>query len=200
MHCCRVTLGYNGDVANLLPTSERAHVHAEQYKRLGVFIVLGLLVTGVLGVLLTLPPLFVIQGRKRALEGQLDAVTKLIELKEGSAAGIALSDTKARLEFLNAALTVPSAHSLLYTITNSAPQGVALTHYTFMRGEEAVSATLTGQASSREALLAFGDALRQTGLFMSVDIPVGSLARSTNVPFNLTLTLQHTAQSAGAQQ
>lgn len=177
-------------VANLLPGTERAHVRGERYMRLGVYALLGVLVSILMGGILSLPSFFVAKSRERTLTAQRDALVQLIELKQSSTTGVAINEIKARLALLESARTADSPHNLFVDIITRAPAGVVIWNYTFMReSEDVVVATLSGRADSREALLSFGDALRQSGTFGSVDIPVASLARSENIPFSLSFTV-----------
>lgn len=190
MHCERGTLGYNGSVANLLPAAERAHVRGERYTRLGVYALLGVLFSIVLGGVLTLPSFFVVKSREHTLTVERDSLTRLIELKRGSTAGVAINETKDRLAALEDALLAPSAHDLLLDIVNRLPAGVIIWHYEFAKDSDGtVTASLSGRAATRDALLAFGDALRSSGRFGPVTIPVAALAKSENLPFSLSLTV-----------
>jgi hypothetical protein len=58
-----------------------------------------------------------------------------------------------------------------------------------------VTATLKGMARTRDTLVAFGDALRSSPLFSRVDVPIGSLAKSTDITFTLSLLLDQKSAS-----
>lgn len=183
-------------MANLLPAAERARVRGERYTRLGVYALLAVFLSILLGGVLVLPSFFVVKSREKTLIAQRDALTKLIELKRGSTAGVAINDLKDRLALLEKALVAPSAHDLFIDIIGRLPAGVVIWDYTFKRETSGtVTATLAGRAATREALLAFGDALKQSGRFGPVDIPVAALARSENLPFSLSLMVLSDSES-----
>ncbi len=190
VHCERVVLGYNGYVANLLPATERARVRGERYTRLGVYALLGVLASILLGGVLTLPSFFVVKNRAHTLTVEREALTKLIELKHGGTANVAINETKERLAALEDALLAPSAHDLLVAISQDLPTGVVVWSYEFkVDTDGTVTALLSGRAATRDALLAFGDALRQSGRFGPVNIPVAALAKSEKIPFSLSLSV-----------
>ena len=50
--------------------------------------------------------------------------------------------------------------------------------------------SITGNASSREALLSFREALQGSPLFKSVDLPISNFVKGSNIQFYLSLTPQ----------
>lgn len=176
-------------MANLLPTKERRALGREHHIRLVVCALIGILVTLLIGAALSTPSLVGARARERAAENQLDALTKLIELKTGTSGLATVGETNARLDILASALAGISAHDLLTDVVSRMPAGVSVWHYAYERTDGTMNVTLQGRATTRDELLAFGDALRQSGLFTSVDVPVSALARSQNVGFTLSLTL-----------
>lgn len=48
--------------------------------------------------------------------------------------------------------------------------------------------TVRGAADTREALIAFADALRRDGSFESVDLPISNLAKDRDIAFSLIIT------------
>lgn len=63
--------------------------------------------------------------------------------------------------------------------------GISLTQVRFEAGTR--TATLSGQAVSREKLLSFVQALRKVEGVEKADVPVSDLAKSENAPFSITV-------------
>ena len=186
-------------MANLLPTAERQSVRKERYKRLYVCILVGVLVTLTIGSVLLIPAYMSGASRQRSTEERLDAIRKLIALKQGSSADTSIVETQNRLETIDALLSVTPPSQILTDTTRILPPGVTLWQYIYTRTPEgARSITISGRSTTREALLRFGDALRASGLFVTVDIPISTLARSTNIVFTLTMALSE-ERDTGAQ-
>ncbi len=177
-------------MANLLPTVERQSIRAERYKRLYVCILAGILITLSIGTVLLIPAYMSGISRQRSTENRLDAIRKLIELKQGNASDTSIVATQNRLEKIDALLSVTPPSEVLLDTTRTLPAGVTLWQYTYTHASDGGrTITISGRATTRDALLRFGDALRASGLFATVDIPISTLARSTNIVFTLTMAL-----------
>lgn len=80
--------------------------------------------------------------------------------------------------------------TLIEEIVRNAPSGIAFT--TFQGRPEEGAITIQGLASTRNALASFKNALEASPMFEKADIPISDLARDTNLPFVITVTLSDT--------
>ncbi len=180
-------------MANLLPTKEISELKREQYHRLWAS-VLGL-ISGlcILGTVLLIPAGVVLFSTKESVAKRLESTKKLAELKGVTSAGDTLADTKEKMEILAGIVTLAKPHELIEEVTDFVPSGVSLDEVIFTREGDVVTMELSGGSSSRSALLSFSDALKTSGLFTDVVIPIESLAQNTNLRFRLTLVLTENA-------
>jgi Tfp pilus assembly protein PilN len=180
-------------MANLLPTKELSVLKVEQRHRL--FAAVSVLVSGlcILGTALFIPTGIVLFTSKETTRNRLATTKQIVERQQSASAGDTLADTKEKMDIIanNEALVKP--HTLIERVTELVPTGVSLDEIAFMREEPTVIVEISGGAVSRSALLAFSDALKGSGLFAEVVIPIESLAQNTDLRFHLTLTLVDTA-------
>ncbi len=80
--------------------------------------------------------------------------------------------------------------TIIEEIVRSAPNGIAFTTFQGRPEEdELTQITIQGLASTRNALASFKNALESSVMFEKADIPISDLARDTNLPFVVTVTL-----------
>lgn len=65
---------------------------------------------------------------------------------------------------------------------------ILISGITLKRGTESGTITLEGKATSRDSLVAFSKALQGEPSFTEVDLPVGSLAKSKDIPWTILIT------------
>lgn len=176
-------------MANLLSTTERQILRTERFKRLGICALIGILITFAIGSLLLVPAYLSATSREGTTQERLEALTKIIELKQGDSSDSVIRDTQDRLEILSAALRERSPEQFLLETIDAMPAGVTLWQYSYSTDEGGVTISISGRATNRAALLSFGERLRGSGLFASVDIPISTLARSEDIAFTLSMQL-----------
>lgn len=111
-----------------------------------------------------------IGGQAKTIDGQVRAVNKKIALfsSDGSTKRVSPADVNAKIiEIKSAAIKIQS-----FSYDASGPQ------------ERIV---VSGLADDRDSLAAFVDALKKEGTFSSVDLPVSSYVKSTNIDFSIAL-------------
>lgn len=176
-------------MANLLPSAERTELIAERRWRL--IGAIATLVAGValLGSIVLVPTLIVADASRDAGEEQLDTIRQLIDRQsDAGAVGEAVRIQKS-ISLLNLEQgTLP--HETIVQIVGTLPAGVSLDALTWRRDGSVSKLDISGSAETRNALIAFGDALRATGMFGSVDIPLSSLAAQTDLAFKLSLEIK----------
>ncbi|MBP9771939.1 MAG: PilN domain-containing protein [Candidatus Pacebacteria bacterium] len=181
-------------MANLLPSKELTALMHERKRRLGNAIVVLICGICVFGTILTIPSTIALLATRDSTEKRLETTKRLVELQKHAGASAHITATKEKMDILAREEGAVLPHELIERIAPIAPAGVSLTNIVFARGGEDVTLTLTGGATNRTALIAFGDALRSSGLFTEVTIPIESLAQNTDLQFHLSLTLTKTTQ------
>lgn len=78
--------------------------------------------------------------------------------------------------------------SIFDRILSRQTPSVFISGISIKRGAEAGTITLEGKATSRDALVAFSKALQGEPAFSKVDLPVGSLAKSKDIPWTIVIT------------
>lgn len=75
--------------------------------------------------------------------------------------------------------------SVLERVGSRREPGISITSISLRRGAEKGAISISGRASTREALVAFAKSLQGEPSFSRVDLPVSSLAKSRDIPFSI---------------
>jgi Tfp pilus assembly protein PilN len=180
---------YNRSVTNLLPIKEFQHVAWEHRRRIMVVILLFVSFSMGLALLFSIPSAIVVWSAANGFADQLRATKTLVSLQRKQGGSDQLADLASRADALEASLLQRTPTSILEDIVPRIPEGIRIQHFAYSPEGTGVSVTILGIAETRNALIVFGDKLRQSPLFSRVDVPVGSLAKSENIDFELTLEL-----------
>lgn len=176
-------------MANLLPAKESSALALERRHRLlasVLVLVAGLCVSGTV---LLIPAGAVLFLSKESAERRLETTRKLVELERTATAGDLIADTKEKMEIAGRIEMLIAPHELIERVVGFVPSGIALDQLAFSREGMDMMLEISGGAMSRSALLAFSDALKGSGLFTDVVIPIEALAQNTDLRFRLTLSL-----------
>jgi Tfp pilus assembly protein PilN len=147
----------------------------------------------ILGTVLLIPAGLVLFGSYESVSKRLESTRQLAELQGATSAGDTLADTKEKMELVAANEALVKPHELIEQVTDLVPAGVSLDELVFTREGDTVAIEISGSSVSRTALLSFSDALKGSGLFTDVVIPIESLARNTDLRFRLMLVLNESA-------
>jgi hypothetical protein len=144
---------------------------------------------------LLIPSAIALIAAKESGKERLETTRRLIELQEHTGAVGSIAETKEKMDLLRQSEMAVGPRKLIERIAPLLPSGVTLSDISFTRDGGTIRLDLSGEASNRAALIAFGDELRSSGLFASVVIPIESLAQSTDLQFRLSLSLAEEALS-----
>ncbi len=177
-------------MANLLPSHERQEIAHQRARRL----VSALLVLAsgvfVIGTVLLVPSFVAVISSREAGRVRLETTRRLLDRQKDATAAADVVSTKEKVALVTNDGDRISGSNTLAQIVGIVPEGISLQSVLWREEGEAVFLDMTGSASTRNELIAFGDALRSTGLFADVTIPIESLAQQTNLQFRLSLTLK----------
>lgn len=180
---------YNRRVVNLLPIKDARRVMWEHRRRVAIVFMLLVMCSAVVALLFIVPSFIVVWSGASDFDDQLEATRTLVDLQRKQSGGSEVVELSERSALLEEALVRRTATSILEDVAPRIPEGVSVWQFTYSLGGEEVSVSILGTATTRAALIAFGDALRQSSLFSRVDVPVSSLARNEDIEFTLTLSL-----------
>lgn len=186
---------YNTSVVNVLPTKDLHRVVWEHRRRVAVVVLIFLACSMVLALLFAVPSAIVVWSAAGGFDDQLTATKTLVDLQRKQGGGDVLNDIQERADLLEAVLVQRTPTSILEDIVPRIPSGVSVKQFAYSFdapvavGEAAVTVSVLGTAATRNALITFGDNLRQSPLFSRVEVPVSSLAKSEDIDFSLTLSL-----------
>lgn len=82
---------------------------------------------------------------------------------------------------------------IIESITDAVPPGISLGLFVTKQNEKTgviEKIDLQGIASTRELLAQFKSAVEEASLFVKAEVPIADLARDTNLPFTMSITLQ----------
>jgi Tfp pilus assembly protein PilN len=172
---------------NLLSPEYRQMLVYEYVTRIViVFLFIGFGI-GVINILLLGPAFWVMRVENSAL-------SESIVSAEGTS-DISLKQTKKDIETLSAevirigeysAQTGPSSYVVLSSLLSMIPEGVSL-HAISLKGTKRADITVRGVAQTREALVAFVDALERSQNFEDTTLPLPKFAQREGIDFSLSL-------------
>lgn len=177
-------------ISNLLPEEEKKIIRTEEARRLVIFFVLGIIVIFLIASFLLLPsyvPLYLEQrelGNKLSLEEE--AVRKL---KVQETIALVRSQKASIASIINSLGTSGRASVLMRQFLGSAGAGVVLQNLTVQRDG---TVFLRGTARTRQMLLGFEKALRDSGQLQEISSPISNIIHETNIDFVIQGKLKST--------
>lgn len=184
---------------DLLPALKKNAIR-EEY-RLRVFVV-SLAVSSlvlILTISAVLPTYFFTLSRYGAFlaESQSDETqSRISQMKEMETT---VRETNKKIDLLKNGTLTPRVKDVFLAILESKTEGIAITGFSYdiggvvsKKGKEESSPSnisIQGRSSDRATLLAFKDALSQRTRFSTVDLPVSSLVKDTNLSFSINISM-----------
>ena len=176
-------------MTNLIPPDAKKSLKVEYWVRTcSVFaILLSIVLVAISG--LMAPTYVLISSQHRAIAAQ--QTTEVAEDAAAYEAALAEMDTANTLaQRLQSSSQNYDASLILGKIqTNLSPE-IRLNGFQFTNGDlSSMSIRITGQASTRRALVDFVETLESRPGFLSVEVPVSDLALDSDLPFSAKITL-----------
>jgi len=183
---------------HLLPEDERNAVkRLYRWRRRAV--VAGAVAASIIVALILLIPTYVFsQLSIKELEHQKQSLEKVAEENERPELATSLRHTREIIDHLESdAADRVYVSDVLDRVTEHMGNAISLTGFVYEEttvkeeGEEtdATIARVTGVSRDREALFAFKEAITAVDLFQNVELPLSSLAESTDIQFTLSMTI-----------
>lgn len=174
---------------NLIPPIAKKNVAREYWVRtLSIWAILCALSLAVFAVLLV--PTYVLLSRQLdglaleiiQLDDENDAARHTEIVREVRAANILATQLTSQTD-------VPSASTVLAEIEDAQTRSIMISGFVYARDAQTITnIEVRGIAETREALVAFVDALRRNPKILHAEVPVGDLAPERSLPFSLTVT------------
>ncbi len=176
------------DLTNLLPVDRLRALRQIYFLRLCVVSLIVLAgVISIHGVLLMPSYLY--------LEGQVTDRTQTLAAIEEQLARSEEKEVRARIASLTADATYlarlagqPKASATVSAITKLPRPGIQLTGFSFAPTEGGVTMTVSGTATTREALRTYERVLSEQTYITSATVPISAYAKDTDIAFTITLT------------
>lgn len=176
-------------MANLLPSHERQELAHQRMRRLVSAILVLISGVFVIGIVLLIPSFVAAISSREAGRVRLETTRQLLDRQKDATAASDVASTKEKVSLVIHDANALSASDILARVVGIVPSQVSLQSILWRYEGEAAFLDMTGSAATRNALIAFGDALRSSGLFTDVTIPIESLAQQNDLHFRLSLTL-----------
>lgn len=105
-------------------------------------------------------------------------------------------EVNTKLAFFQTNTNEKGAMRVLTSIISSLPPGVRLDSILFSRKQsdkdkKGIAILISGSALNRDSLVSFGNILRETKQFSSVEVPVSSLAKEKDLPFSMNIFIEN---------
>lgn len=176
-------------MVNILPKKEQHELITAYYARLAsTFLILAALVILIGGALLA-PSYILLSESTAASERFTQAVTQTLTLKNKSANTSVLPALSEQARLVGQITRPPELPGLLSGILAAQSKNIQLSKIDISFDQSTPGAgmlALTGTSASREALVAFVDALKKNAAFAGASVPVQNLAGDTDIPFTLS--------------
>jgi len=170
----------------LLPPEEKK-ILATEYKRR--FVVVSLcLVCGslVMAAILFLPSYVLSKVQVKESELRKNVLTNSALVSEEGKLTASIKSARSEITIAKVSGHFPS--QIFLKISGYRIPGITLNHFTYSYQDKGSTITLTGNASDRQTLINFNNALKADPLFANADFPLSNLSASKNINFTLNIT------------
>ena len=176
-------------MSNLLPQTHKTallKLYRKRYISLALFAIAFL---SLVAIVLLLPSYLYLRSSQISLSTDHDALSSYETTGIATQLAASVTDINGRLAvFPPVAPASPIIAGLVDPILEVKSPEVHITEFDFAPGVTAIQAKVSvqGTADSRADLLAFADKVRAIDSFTSVNVPITSFIKDTDVPFTLT--------------
>jgi hypothetical protein len=179
---------------NLLPKQYKDNLKEGFKRRFWVATLFTAAISFLLGFIMLLPAYFLIPKNLGEAEEVL-----YVDVNDIESASHFLSLPERidfKLRFLQNNLGGPSITGIFAEIVSDLPEGVVLDSVSFekdpSRGDKIpMQVSISGNSASRESLISFSNALRESAIFTEVNLPVSNLARERDLPFSMQMIVKN---------
>lgn len=178
------------ELTNLLPRSSIRALRREYFVRLiTVSFMLGTVLIAAHGALLAPAYIYVHEEAARA-EAELARISTSASSEEEKKITSQISAVQTDITYLGRLGTMPTASAAVRAVIAVPHAGIKLNGFTYAAPSASAEAimTVTGTASTRDALRVYVDALDSQPYVTKADLPISAYAKESAIPFTITLT------------
>ena len=176
-------------MSNLLPQPHKVGLLKLYRKRYLSLAMLAVALLSLVAILLLVPSYFYLRSNQIILTTTHDTLSGYETTGIATQLAQSVTEINSRLSVFPAVSPVsPLIAGLINPILQVQSPAIHITEFDFAPGVTAIQAKVSvqGTANSRADLLAFADKVRGLDSFTSVDVPITSFIKDTDVPFTLT--------------
>lgn len=180
----------HSELTNLLPLERITANRREYFTRLATVVVSTLSCVVLASGVLLVPSYLFLHQEMQSREARISELNIQLAAAGGEAATKRLSVLSANAGYLARLASTPTATAAINAVLAVPHAGISLSSLTFTPPTQGPSGrmTLTGVASTREALRSYALALDALPFVSSTDLPISVYAKESNIPFAITLT------------
>ena len=174
---------------NLLPDSLKEKIKTEYRLRLITSILLFVIFLQTLFIILLFPTWLFSFYKEGEVTLLVLRTTEFAVSSSSASVRSVVNGTNTKLNIINNSLEYVKFTPLLNAIISKKINGIHINRASYISQSSSQSTVLiSGLSQSREALVSFVKSLKDSGLFQSVDMPIGNLAKNHNLEFSISLS------------
>ncbi len=178
-------------LTNLLPRSAKRALRRQYFVRLvTVALGLGVFVIAVHAALLV-PTYLYAHAEAARQQAELDRIAESVSSAEEKEVKNRIASVQSDIEYLGRLSALPTASGAIHAILLVPHGGIRLSGFTYAGPDGTAAAakmTVSGTASTRDALRQYVDSLSSLPYVSSADLPISAYAKDSAIPFTITLT------------
>jgi len=176
---------------NLLPDTQKENLKKGLKLRFTVVALLLLSAAFLVGLIMLLPSYFLTLAH---ISQNAVAESKIQENSNENILNLP-QEVDSKLKFFQSSLNEERSVDVVSKIVSLLPDKVKVDSLSFVRhqvykGEAGMVITISGLSLDRDSLVSFGNALKQSTYFSSVEVPVSSLTKERNLPFSINIFIK----------
>lgn len=176
---------FSSNGINVLPPKLQKNIRGAYYLHLATVAFLAFAVVFAAGSLFLLPSYFLARDHASAAERFRGAIAGTIDLKEAKDIEQEAARLGERIRIGNEIENAAAFTALMDALGEVPLGGISLTDISLIRKGADVSVHLAGVSETREALLLFAEALKASGSFTNIELPVAQLISDEDISFSV---------------
>lgn len=172
----------------LLLEQQKKDIKRDYQTRFVVVLLLLVLAVVFFWIISLVPSFVLIYFEERAIKESSSEILEDSLLEDGTPVDEYVRDINNKIKLLN----TPEfpVTKLIGEVVSRQVRSVSINTFEFKSEENKGTIFVSGIANNRESLVDFSNSLQESELFESIDVPFSNFAKSTDIPFTLTINLK----------